>query len=120
MLEQSAHYVRKILTVAAQSIGIDVQALIAVNRRASVARARLIAMMIARERTGFSLPELGSFFNRDHSTILCGVRRAQKAVVSDTVWASHYASIMSELDGKAMRIRMGSPDEPAQRVRVAL
>jgi chromosomal replication initiator protein len=44
-------------------------------RQRAVARPRQILMYLAREMTGQSLPQIGRYLGRDHTTILHGVRR---------------------------------------------
>jgi len=38
-------------------------------------RARWEAMAAIRAQTRFSLPQIGQFFNRDHTTVLAGIRK---------------------------------------------
>lgn len=40
------------------------------TRGTNVAKARIIAMALSRQLTGFSYPELGDIFHRDYSTII--------------------------------------------------
>ena len=58
--------------------------LIARDRRPAVARARKVAMYLARELTDQSLPEIGrGFGGRDHSTVLSAVRSVATDVRRD-------------------------------------
>lgn len=45
------------------------------DRLASVCMARFHLWSILRSRTGFSFPQLGRIFGRDHTTIMMGVRK---------------------------------------------
>lgn len=47
------------------------------SRSQSVARARMVAIGIARARYGWSFPELGKAFGRDHSTCMHAVKWAR-------------------------------------------
>lgn len=47
------------------------------NRHRSMVRSRW-AVMVALRQLGFSLPEIGDELNRDHSTVLHGLRSARK------------------------------------------
>ena len=53
------------------------------NRARVVARPRQIAMFLAREMTGQSLPRIGAHFCRDHTTVLHAVRRISRLVEKD-------------------------------------
>jgi chromosomal replication initiator protein len=53
------------------------------NRARVVARPRQIAMYLAREMTGQSLPRIGSHFCRDHTTVLHAVRQIGRLVAQD-------------------------------------
>jgi chromosomal replication initiator protein len=50
------------------------------DRRGKFARARHIAMYVARKATDVSYPELGRAFGRDHTTVIYAVRSVQKLV----------------------------------------
>ena len=58
--------------------------LVGPSRAAVPVRARHIAILLTRERTELSLPEIGQRFGgRDHSTVLNSIRRAEAAVGED-------------------------------------
>ncbi len=64
-----------ILAATATQFQVTTSELIARDRRPPVARARKVAIYLARELTGKSLPEIGRRLGgRDHSTILAAVR----------------------------------------------
>lgn len=52
-------------------------------RTRALAEARQCFYLVARRCTRLSLPELGKAIGRDHSTILDGVRKAQKRMLHD-------------------------------------
>lgn len=67
--------VESIVSATAAQFGLESADLLARNRRPAVARARKVAMYLARELTDESLPELGrEFGGRDHSTVLSAVQ----------------------------------------------
>ena len=64
-----------ILDAVAEYYGIKVADLKSKRRSRSVARPRQVAMMLAKELTNHSLPEIGDAFGgRDHTTVLHGIR----------------------------------------------
>jgi hypothetical protein len=75
--------VRHIQDVVAADFGVPAETFRSPGKHAEIARPRQFAMLLARELTPLSYPVLGKLFNRDHSTIIAGVRAAQKRVSSD-------------------------------------
>lgn len=58
------------------------------RRARAVARPRQVAMFLAKRLTSRSLPEIGrKFGNRDHTTVLHGVRRIEELIQSDMALA---------------------------------
>ena len=75
----------EILDAAAQEFGVEREALLARDRRPTVATARQVAMYLARELTEHSLPEIGrGIGGRNHSTVLHAVNRISAAMRTDT------------------------------------
>lgn len=67
--------VEDVLDATASAFGVTTKALVARDRRPTVAKARKVAIYLARELTDKSLPEIGRRLGgRDHSTILAAVR----------------------------------------------
>ena len=61
------------------------------SQKHPIARARFIAMHLARKRTGASYPTLAKAFSKGcHTTALNACRRAEEMLVSDP-WAQDYA-----------------------------
>ena len=58
------------------------------RRDRSIARPRQIAMYLAKELTSKSLPEIGSAFERDHTTIMHAIKVISQLVETDTSVAS--------------------------------
>ncbi len=78
----TAQHVRPSLAFAAQAWGVPVDALMASGRSQSVADARALAMWIVRRTFGYSYPELGRIFGRDHSTCIVAVRKVERAIAT--------------------------------------
>ena len=73
--------VAAILDATATQFGVGSESLLARDRRPAVSRARKVAMYLARELTGQSLPEIGrGFGGRDHTTVLHAVRSVSTEV----------------------------------------
>ncbi len=70
------------------------------DRRPAVARARKVAMYLARELTDQSLPEIGrGFGGRDHSTVLSAVRSVAADVRQDPELALAVDNLKQRLGG---------------------
>jgi chromosomal replication initiator protein len=74
----------EILDATAVEFGLESRQLLARDRRPQVAAARQVAMYLARELTGHSLPEIGrGIGDRNHTTVLHAVNRISLAVGQD-------------------------------------
>jgi chromosomal replication initiator protein len=78
------HSLSEILDAAAREFGVEPQALLARDRRSSVAAARQVAMYLARRLTSHSLPEIGrEMGGRSHATVLHAVNRVDASLDND-------------------------------------
>jgi len=90
--------VPSIVEAAAQAFEVNPDQLLARDRRPAVSRARKVAMYLARELTGQSLPEIGrGFGGRDHSTVLSAVRSIDTEVHRDPELAMTVESLRQRL-----------------------
>ena len=79
-----SHYsLRDIEGVVAARYGLSRDQMRAPDRRRAFSRPRQIAMFLAREMTGQSLPRIGSHFCRDHTTVLHAVRQITRLQAGD-------------------------------------
>jgi chromosomal replication initiator protein len=91
----------EIVDAAAQEFGLEREDLMARSRRPAVARARQVAMFLARELTDHSLPEIGrGVGGRNHTTVLHAVNSVGDAVRTDP-------SVRNAVDN--LRRRLGAP-----------
>ena len=73
-----------IVDATAREFGVERRALLARDRRPAVTRARQVAMYVARELTGQSLPEIGRRMGgRNHTTVLHAVNRVGESLNHD-------------------------------------
>jgi chromosomal replication initiator protein len=73
--------VATIQRTVADYFGMDPDDMKAETRHRAVSHPRQIAMFLARELTGHSLPQIGKFFGgRDHTTVIHAVRTIQGQV----------------------------------------
>jgi chromosomal replication initiation ATPase DnaA len=67
---------RQIADAHAAAYGVTLDDLKGPRRDAFMANIRWDAMLEIRRRTKHSLPQIGRFFNRDHTSVLYAIRRA--------------------------------------------
>jgi chromosomal replication initiator protein len=83
-LQPGHHSIGEIQTAVGQHFGISPDELLSSTRTARVAWPRQVAMYLAREFTGESLPAIGrQFGGRDHTTVLHAWRRTAARITSD-------------------------------------
>lgn len=76
--------VEQVQALTAQAFGLPLEALLSTDRSVTVARARQVAMFLAREHTGQSLPAIARRFGgRTHTTVLNACRRIAQRLDED-------------------------------------
>jgi hypothetical protein len=98
--------VREIQLTVATNFRVDIVEFISDARHRDVAHPRQIAMLLAREFTKHSLPRLGKYFGRDHSTVLHGIRVAKRRLSDDPELARKVESIRWVLRENYMKNRV--------------
>jgi chromosomal replication initiator protein len=74
----------EIQAATCEQFGVSPDELLSPSRTARIAWPRQVAMYLARELTGESLPAIGrSFGGRDHTTVMHACRRTSKQIASD-------------------------------------
>lgn len=90
--------VDNIIKTVAEYYKIKVSDLLSKRRTSSLARARQIAMALAKELTNHSLPELGrAFGGRDHTTVLHAFRKVQELKKTNTGVAEDFINLLRTL-----------------------
>lgn len=90
---------RRILSAVADASGVSEIHLLSRRRARGLARPRHIAIYLACERTAFSLPEIGRFFDRDHTSVMHGRRIVAEALEAGEGWATWlYQQSVARLD----------------------
>ncbi|HXV06251.1 MAG TPA: chromosomal replication initiator protein DnaA [Solirubrobacterales bacterium] len=76
------------------TFGVSPEELAGASRSARPLRARQVAMLLTRELTDLSLPEIGRLYGgRDHSTVLNSLRRAEAGLAADPELSAKVAEI---------------------------
>jgi chromosomal replication initiator protein len=80
------------------AFGISRAELVGSSRAATPLRARQVAILLTREATDLSLPEIGRLYGgRDHSTVLNSLRRAEAGLSGDSQLAGRVAELRNAI-----------------------
>jgi len=86
------------------------------RRSRAVSWPRQDAMYLARELTPYSYPRLGAFFgNRDHTTILHGVRRVEKRIAESEEYLSRINTLRERLVPRKRQRILDQIEDPKAR-----
>jgi chromosomal replication initiator protein len=90
--------VEEIQRQVAATFGISRAELVGTGRTATPLRARQVAILLTREATDLSLPQIGRLFGgRDHTTILNALRRAEATLTDDGELAQRVSELRSAI-----------------------
>ena len=89
--------VSRIVKQVAAAFGVTQKELLGPSRLRRVMLPRQVAMYLARELSGLSLPRLGAAFGRDHTTILHACRKVEEEAVRDATLAGLLRQLRAEL-----------------------
>ncbi len=93
--------VEEIQQRVATAFGISRAELVGSGRAATPLRARQIAILLTREATDLSLPQIGRLYGgRDHSTVLNSLRRAEGALSDDAELARRVNELRSSIHSR--------------------
>jgi chromosomal replication initiator protein len=90
--------IEEIQQSVAAAFGISRAELVGSSRAATPLRARQVAILLTREATDLSLPQIGRLYGgRDHSTILNALRRVEATLSADTDLARQVGELRSSI-----------------------
>jgi chromosomal replication initiator protein len=90
--------VEEIQQRVADAFGISRAELVGTSRAATPLRARQIAILLTRESTDLSLPQIGRLYGgRDHSTVLNALRRAEATLGADEQLATRVSELRAAI-----------------------
>jgi chromosomal replication initiator protein len=93
--------VEEIQQRVAAAFGISRAELVGGSRVATPLRARQVAILLTRESTDLSLPQIGRLYGgRDHSTVLNSLRRAEAMLSDDAELAHQIAELRSTIHSR--------------------
>ena len=88
------HPVRLIIAVVAAIFNLPLRTMYSKRRDPRAAKIRFAAYYLAHLHTEYSYPQIGRVFNKDHTTIMHGVKRC-KELIEDN---SKYAALIEEAE----------------------
>jgi chromosomal replication initiator protein len=85
----------------ADAFGISRAELVGSSRAATPLRARQAAILLTRESSDLSLPQIGRLYGgRDHSTVLNSLKRAEASVAADPDFAARVAALRAAIHSR--------------------
>ena len=94
--------VEEIQQRVATAFGISRAELVGSSRAGAPLRARQVAILLTREQTGLSLPQIGRLYGgRDHSTVLNSLRRIEVGIGEDPELAGRVDRLRTEIHSPA-------------------
>jgi len=106
--------VSEIQAAVGEHFGLSPEELLSTARTARIAWPRQVAMYLARELTGESLPAIGRHFGgRDHTTVLHAWRRTNARILADEHSREAVEKLCSQLGSEPPQPQPISPDRPA-------
>lgn len=75
----------RVMRQAAERHGVSVEQIAGLCRQAKINAARQEAMWTVRERTPLSLTQIGVLFNRDHTSVLWGIRQHEARMAGTSI-----------------------------------
>jgi chromosomal replication initiator protein len=94
--------VEEIQQRVAEAFGISRAELVGSSRAATPLRARQVAILLTRELTDLSLPQIGRLYGgRDHSTVLNSLRRIEARVAEDQTLAARVSELRGAIHNPA-------------------
>ena len=79
------------------------------RRFATVVLPRQVAMYVIRQRMNAGVTEIGEFFDRDHTTVIHGIKAVERYILADENMAAQVDYLTRELNKPAAVGRLAVP-----------
>ena len=90
---------RRVLRTVADVFGVAEGRILSPRRDAPAAAARQAVCYVLRELLGWTLPQIGQFLKRDHTTVLHGCRVVRRRLGSDPDFAVRVRDVLARVGG---------------------
>ena len=87
----------RILECIAEKCAVDIHDITGLSRVQNIREARFFFCLITRELTRMSYQSIGNYINRDHCTVLHGIKRANELIDIYPEMKSLYKEIKDEI-----------------------
>ena len=92
------YLIRNIVNSVSEKSGVPIEALLSQKRSQKYARPRFIIYYLSRNLTKLSLPAIGRAIDRDHTSVMHGIERAEYLLENDQAFRALYRSIVEQLE----------------------
>ena len=89
--------VTRILEIVARRYKVTAQDILGSSRKKEIKTARNVAMYTVRAITKMSLPQIGTVFSRDHSTVHSNITMVESSLTTDPLFEATVTEIMKEV-----------------------
>ncbi len=89
--------IEKIIEVTARKYDVTVEEILGTKRTKNIKTARNVAMYIAKQILNLSLPQIGKFMNRDHSTVHSNIQTIENQLETDNQLSNEITEIITEV-----------------------
>lgn len=89
--------IEKIIEVTARKYDVTVEDILGTKRTKNIKTARNVAMYIAKQVLDLSLPQIGKFMNRDHSTVHSNIQNVENQLETDNQLSNEITEIITEI-----------------------
>ncbi|MBQ3707063.1 MAG: chromosomal replication initiator protein DnaA [Clostridia bacterium] len=89
--------VNRIIADVAAHYGVGPDDILGKDRKKNIQTARNVSMYLVRNMTSASLPQIGVYFNRDHSTVHSNIGKVESELSSDAVFEATVGELMKEI-----------------------
>jgi chromosomal replication initiator protein len=90
----------KIFAAVFKKYNIPKEELTGKKQSKEIATARHVANYLIREITEMSFPNVGKIFGRDHTTAISSIKKVQKMIVTDPIFAADIENMKKEIQGR--------------------
>ncbi|MGF3028005.1 helix-turn-helix domain-containing protein [Methylobacterium aquaticum] len=99
--------IRHVAVIVAEDYGASLAQMRGPARKSVDVKPRQVAMYLAHRLIGQSLPALGRYFNRDHTTVLHAIRAVTEDAERDPVLAGRLHDLAERINAAEMRVMAG-------------
>ena len=89
----------RIIAAVAKKYGISTSDIMGTKRNKEISFPRHVAIYIARKTTGLSLPQIGKFFSRDHTTVMSSINAVETEIKRSPNLAFELNELTKEISG---------------------